>query len=63
MKRELIFGFRIDAQERHMLEQVATRLRRTEGDAVRYLIWQAAQAVEQDRQAGVPEGLNDAQVS
>lgn len=58
-KREIVFGFRIDAHEREMLERVATRLHRTEGDAIRYLIWQAAQATEEQGQGGRWQGVED----
>ena len=48
MKRGLIFGFRVDTTERQMIRRVARQLHRTEADAIRFLIREAAQVAEDD---------------
>ena len=40
--RPLIFGFRVNSEERRMIEKLAEKLERPQGDAVRYLVRKAA---------------------
>ena len=46
MKRKEIFTFRINEDERRMLEALANYLQRTQGDTVRLLIREAAKSLE-----------------
>lgn len=46
MARNERFTFLIDKDERRMITELAQRLRRTESDAVRFVVIEAAQALE-----------------
>ena len=43
MTRGAIFGFRVNQDERRMIEALAARLQRTQSDAVRLIVREAAQ--------------------
>ncbi len=46
MPRVETFTFRVNADERHLLTEVANRLERTESDAVRLLVRKAARELD-----------------
>ncbi len=48
MARDERFTFLIDRDERRMISTLAQRLRRTESDAVRFVVLEAARALEQN---------------
>lgn len=48
MARHESFTFRINKQEREMLEKLAKRLQRSQSDAVRLLVREAVQQLEPD---------------
>ncbi len=50
MARNERFTFLIDENERRMISALAQRLRRTESDAVRFVVVEAAQALESKAQ-------------
>ncbi len=43
--RPLYFGFRISAEERDLIRQLARHLQRKEADAIRYMVRTAAQSL------------------
>ncbi len=45
--KRMVFGVRLDADERQQLDQLARRLRRTRGDALRWLLAQISEELEQ----------------
>lgn len=47
MARDERFTFLIDRDERQMISALAQRLRRTESDAVRFVVLEAARLLEQ----------------
>jgi hypothetical protein len=66
MARDERFTFLIDRDERRMITALAQRLRRTESDAVRYVVLEAARALETEAQpdtmtAQAHEAQHDAQ--
>lgn len=47
MRRADTFAFRLDPEDRRLLEQIARRLERSQGDTLRWLIRQAARELMQ----------------
>jgi len=62
--RKIIFGFRVNRNERRMIEALAARLSRTQSDCVRLIVREAARGLLQDHnndEGGDEEGVASCQ--
>ena len=48
MKRESVFTFRVNSNERALLRQLANQLQRTRSDTIRWLVREAASQVTKE---------------
>lgn len=60
--REIVFGFRVNKDERRLINRVAARLERTESDVMRLLVREAARDLSIKAEGHVaPESQQPAQ--
>lgn len=59
MARYDTFTFRVNKEERQMLETLASRLQRSQSDAVRLLVREAVAQLEPERGQPVPTGQGE----